>query len=45
MFEPTQEFLERGEQKVERAIEVYNQFFSDTAKEDVNNYYINEQLT
>ena len=44
MFEPTQEFLERGEQKVERAIGIYNDFFSDTSKEDINTYYINEQL-
>ena len=44
MFEPTQEFLERGEQKVEKAITVYNQFFCKNAEEDINTYYINEQL-
>jgi hypothetical protein len=44
MFEPTQEFLERGERKVEEAISVYNMFFSDKATEDINTYYINEQL-
>jgi len=45
MFEPTQEFLERGERKVEEAIGVYNMFFSNEATEDINTYYINEQLT
>jgi len=44
MFEPTQEFLERGERKVEEAIGVYNMFFSKEATEDINTYYINEQL-
>tara|TARA_R100000664_G_C2756680_1_gene144640 strand:+ start:551 stop:1276 length:726 start_codon:yes stop_codon:yes gene_type:complete len=45
IFEPTVEFLERGEKKVEEAISVYNKFFSEDSKEDVNTYYINEQLT
>lgn len=45
MFEPTPEFIDRGEAKVEQAIEVYNTFFSDKATEDINNYFINEQLT
>ena len=44
MFEPTQEFIERGERKVELAVEVYNNFFGDNPKEDINTYYINEQL-
>lgn len=44
MFEPTPEFLERGERKVEQAISVYNQFFSKDAEEDIETYYINEQL-
>ena len=44
MFEPTQEFIERGERKVELAIEVYRTFFGDNPREDINTYYINEQL-
>ena len=44
MFEPTQEFIERGERKVEQAIEVYNTFFGDNPPESIDNYYINEQL-
>jgi len=44
MFEPTQEFIERGERKVEQAIEVYNNFFGDSPQESIENYYINEQL-
>ena len=45
MFEPTQEFIERGERKVEQAIEVYNNFFGESPQESIDNYYINEQLT
>jgi hypothetical protein len=45
MFEPTPEFIERGERKVELAIEVYRTFFGDKPREDINTYYINEQLT
>lgn len=45
MFEPTQEFIERGERKVEQAIEVYNNFFGENPPESIDNYYINEQLT
>ena len=44
IFEPTVEFIERGERKVEQAIEVYNTFFCDNAPEKINDYYINEQL-
>ena len=45
LFEPTVEFIERGERKVEQAIEVYNSFFIDNAPQNIDNYYINEQLT
>lgn len=45
MFEPTLEFIERGERKVEQAIQVYNNFFGDSPAESIDNYYINEQLT
>lgn len=45
MFEPTQEFIERGERKVELAIEVYRTFFGESPREDIDTYYINEQLT
>ena len=45
MFEPTVEFIERGERKVEQAIQVYNNFFGDNPPESIDNYYINQQLT
>jgi len=45
MFEPSVEFIERGEKKVEQAIEIYNTFFCKNAPESIDNYYINEQLT
>jgi len=44
IYRPTTEFLERGEDKVKRAIEVYKKFFADNAKENINDYYIEEEL-
>lgn len=44
IYRPTTEFLERGEDKVERAVEVYKKFFADNAKENINDYYIEEEL-
>lgn len=43
-FVPSADFVARGEEKVEKAIEVYRSFFSDEATEDINSYYINEVL-
>ena len=41
---PSQKFLEYGKEKVERAIEVYNKFYSKDAKEDIETYVIKEVL-
>ena len=44
IFRPTEEFIKSGEDKVIRAIEVYNKYFSETATDNVENYYIDEFL-
>ena len=44
IYRPTTEFLERGEDKVERAVEVYKKFFAENAKENINDYYIEQEL-
>ena len=44
IYRPTTEFLERGEDKVNRAVEVYKKFFAENAKENINDYYIEEEL-
>lgn len=45
LFETTADFIEKGAEKVEKAIQVYNQFFSGDAKDDINQYYRHVQLT
>lgn len=44
VFEPSEDFLMKGRDKVMRAVEVYNTFFSASATEDINNYFIREEL-
>ena len=44
VFTPTSSFLESGEQKVIRAIEVYNKYFSVDAKESISDFFINDTL-
>jgi len=44
IYRPTEEFIRRGEDKVIQAIDVYKKFFSESKEEDINNYYINEEL-
>lgn len=44
IFRPSAEFVQGGEAKVGRAIEVYNRYFSATASDDIANYYIDEIL-
>lgn len=44
VFEPSEEFIMSGRDKVQRAIEVYNKFFSKDATEDINNYFIQDTL-
>jgi len=44
VFEPSEEFILGGRDKVMRAIEVYKKFFSKDATEDINNYFIQDTL-
>ena len=44
VFEPSEDFILNGRDKVIRAVDVYNKFFSSQATEDVNNYYIIDTL-
>lgn len=46
LFEPTSDFIDRGEEKVERALDVYNKFFTEKARKtnSIEDYYIKEQL-
>jgi hypothetical protein len=44
VFYPSIKFLENGKEKVERAVEVYNKFFSENAEEDIETYIIKETL-
>ena len=41
---PSETFLNYGKEKVERAVEVYNKFFSKEATEDIETYVIKESL-
>jgi hypothetical protein len=43
-FTCSDEFLERGREKVERAVNVWKRFFGPEATEDVTQYVINEVL-
>lgn len=43
-FTCSEEFLERGMQKVQRAVEVWKMFFGPDATEDVNKYIEKEEL-
>ena len=44
IFTPSAEFIEGGERKVIRAVEVYNKFFAPDAPDSIDNFYINEVL-
>jgi hypothetical protein len=44
IFRPTEEFIKSGEDKVARAIEVYNKYFGANPTDDIVNYYIDEYL-
>lgn len=44
IFRPTEEFVNRGEEKVERAIEVYHKFFGDNPTENIEYYFMDEML-
>lgn len=44
IFRPTEEFIKSGEDKVGRAIEVFNKYFGPNPTDDIENYYIDEYL-
>jgi hypothetical protein len=44
IFRPTENFVKNGEQKVIRAIEVYNRYFGSNPTDEIENYYIDETL-
>tara|TARA_R100000458_G_C8222799_1_gene206641 strand:+ start:92 stop:829 length:738 start_codon:yes stop_codon:yes gene_type:complete len=44
VFYPSTKFLDNGKEKVERAVEVYNKFFSEDAEENIETYIIKETL-
>lgn len=44
IFRPTEEFIRSGEEKVSRAIEIFNRYFGDNPTDDIENYYIDEYL-
>jgi hypothetical protein len=43
-FSVSDESLERGKQKVARAIEIYRKFYGDNPTEDINQYYLYEEI-
>jgi|TARA_R110000824_G_scaffold22084_2_gene81366 hypothetical protein len=44
VFEPSPQFIEGGEAKVNRAVGVYRKFFGDNPTEDIESYLIHETL-
>jgi hypothetical protein len=44
VYTPSEEFIRGGEDKVRRAIQVWERFFGPNKTEDVENFYINETL-
>ena len=44
VFEPSPQFIDGGEAKVRRAVEVYRKFYGKNPSEDIDTYYINEIL-
>jgi len=44
IFEPTVEFIQSGERKVGKAIEMYRKYFGESPKDDIANYFIFERL-
>lgn len=44
IFRPTEEFVRRGEAKVNLAVEQYHKFYGESPTEDIKYYYIDEML-
>ena len=43
-FTTTDEFIERGEEKVRRAVEVYEKYFGENPTDDIESFYIKDVL-
>jgi len=44
MFTGNQDFYDRGQDKMHRAIEVYHRFFGDNPELDIKNYYVEQEI-
>ena len=44
IYTPTENFILSGEQKVAKAIEVYNKYFGSNPTENIDNYFVQEEL-
>lgn len=44
IFRPTEDFIRGGREKVRKAVDVYNKFFSEDATEDINFFYVEDYL-
>lgn len=44
MFTGNQDFYDRGQDKMYKAIEVYHKFFGDNPKLDIKNYYVEQEI-
>ena len=44
IFRPTEDFIRGGREKVRKAVDVYNKFFSKDATEDINFFYVEDYL-
>jgi hypothetical protein len=44
IFRPTEDFIRGGREKVSKAVDVYNKFFSKDATEDINFFYVEDYL-
>ena len=44
MFTGNQDFYDRGQDKMHRAIDVYHKFFSEESTIDIQNYYVKEEI-
>jgi hypothetical protein len=44
IFRPTDSFITSGMEKVQKAISVYDKYFSENATEDIANHYIDDLL-
>jgi hypothetical protein len=44
IFTPTQDFIDRGQQKVEMAVDVYNRYFREGCEHSIEDFVVRETL-